>query len=511
MGDVEFSESAKTEGLNVIKEVRQDSNKKNWVIFGYENKNTITLTASGEGGLEELKQHLKDDEIQYSLLKVVDIFDNLPVTRFVWIVWAGTHVKIFFKASITTHRGKIKDFIGQSHVTIDASSKEEITEEIISQKVSDASGSSNRVLSGDNQRQQKSGVAKQQGKIETGDLSFLDAETQKGAIAAVRNDKETHNWVLLGYQGQTNNIELIGTGTGGANELAHHLREDLIAFGLVRVEIKFDNQLVTRFALIDFVGNGISTVRKAKTVTFKNRIAEFLGAHHVTISVSDKSELTDEVVLQKVTDIAGTSNKVRDSSAPTSSSNTTAPSSSGSQPKTSAPTSKATTGKSGASLINNTKSGNAVNTASTGLSFDDPEGCKQGIADVRSDENPSDFVLFGYVDNNPTKPQLCKIAGGQGGIQALQNAVENESLGAHYGLVRHDTVVQGTKTVKFVFIIFLGEGIKTIQKAKITTHFGSVKDLIGQFHCDLFTAKKSELTEEAVKEKVNSVTFQNTK
>ena len=54
----------------------------------------------------------------------------------------------------------------------------------------------------------------------------------------------------------------------------------MLGFALVRVDIQFDSQKVVRYATIDWVGTSISTIRKAKTVTFKGTILEFLGQAH---------------------------------------------------------------------------------------------------------------------------------------------------------------------------------------------------------------------------------------
>merc|ERR1712232_39716 len=99
------------------------------------------------------------------------------------------------------------------------------------------------------------------------------------------------------------------------------------------------------------------------------------------------------------------------------------------------------------------------------------------------------------------------IATGDNGVDGLKQNISDEQKGTYYGILRVNCVVQDTKTVKFIFIIFIGDNIKVIQKAKITTHRGAVNDFIGQYHCDLSVSTKDELSQESVMEKVNSVTF----
>lgn len=56
---------------NLIKEqISIGNNEFERVVFGYNEKKQITFQASGEGGLSELRQNLKETEIQYALLRV---------------------------------------------------------------------------------------------------------------------------------------------------------------------------------------------------------------------------------------------------------------------------------------------------------------------------------------------------------------------------------------------------------------------------------------------------------
>jgi len=275
-----------------------------------------------------------------------------------------------------------------------------------------------------------------------------------------------------------------------------------LGFALIRVEIMFDNQMVVRYTTIDWVGTSISTVRKAKTVTFKGTIFEFLGQAHVSISASEQNELSDEIVLMKVTQIAGTKSNIVETQneppkQPTTQITTNKP-----------PPTKSIVGRGGSSLINNPVKGtNIVNTSNLGLAFD-TEDCKVELKKVRNDDSDYDFVLFGYVNNNPSTAKLRLVGAGNTGIQGLSDSIEEDKNSTYYGLLRvNDVEVQSMKTVKFVFITYMGEGIKTIQRAKLTTHKGSAQEMIGQVHCDLFAAKKTELTTEMVMEKLNSTTF----
>lgn len=53
---------------------------------------------------------------------------------------------IMQKARISVHTGAVKDFIGQFHVDITATSTSELSDEILARKIQDTSGSGTRVL-----------------------------------------------------------------------------------------------------------------------------------------------------------------------------------------------------------------------------------------------------------------------------------------------------------------------------------------------------------------------------
>jgi len=260
--------------------------------------------------------------------------------------------------------------------------------------------------------------------------------------------------------------------------------------------------------VIEWVGSEISTIRKAKTVTFKGTVLAFLGQYHVSLACSELGEVNAEILNEKIKSIAGTKSHVKDQPIITENNNNNINQQPQQPQQPKQPPTKSVVGRGGASLVNNPKSGNIVNTANVSLKFVDEDASFNAIKLVRKDDDPADFVLFAYENDNPSTCLLRLVASGSSGIQGIANAIENPNNATYYGLLRvNDVVVHSTKTVKFVFIIYMGEQIKTIQRAKLTTHKGSAQSMIGQVHCDLFAVKLGELTQERVMEKVNAVTF----
>lgn len=512
MSDVKFANDG---AKGALADIRKDSCSDDWVVCGYGGDGSVVLQARGGGGLDELRRHLDVKQIQYALVRLQDVVDGHSTTKFVWIVWLGEQVKMVAKARVTTHRGALKDFFGQAHVTVDAANLDEVSDAIVMAKVTDASGTSVRTLkdADSRERQQADRTVNAGGRMEKGSLDIRDKEAGKEALQRVRagtTDGED-DWLLLAYaQDGSNVVELRGQGGGGASQLAHLLDDKTVAYGLVRVSTALDNNKVTRFVAVVFVGSAIGGLRKAQIVTHKGTLLEFLGQHHVELATSDPQDVNNDAVLDLVNRAAGVRDNVaaaeqhhpqqQQQQAPSRQQAAPAPNAGEAKPapKYSSP---------GASLISNPKKGNAVNTTSVQLDFDDADSIRKAIAAVRSDDDPTDWMLMTYSGEKSVK----LVSSGTGGGDELARHVDDVDTGAYYGYVRVPTVVDGTQTVKFVFVIYLGDKIKVVRKAKLATHKGAVQEFVGQYHFDITFTDVKDVTSEAISKAVSVNTFESTR
>ncbi|KAK9448341.1 uncharacterized protein V1518DRAFT_418715 [Limtongia smithiae] len=121
--------------------VAGDSNK-DWALFAYGagfNNQSLTLQATGSGGLEELKEEFLDGKIQYAFARVTDPNTQLP--KFVLIGWCGAGVPERAKGYFNMHFGAVARVMHGYHVQITARSEDDVEPEEILRKVEDASGS----------------------------------------------------------------------------------------------------------------------------------------------------------------------------------------------------------------------------------------------------------------------------------------------------------------------------------------------------------------------------------
>jgi hypothetical protein len=72
--------------------------------------------------------------------------ESIYAVKFGFILFIGDKVGIMQKARISVHAGAVKDFIGQFHIDITATSTSELSDDILARKIQDTSGSGTRVL-----------------------------------------------------------------------------------------------------------------------------------------------------------------------------------------------------------------------------------------------------------------------------------------------------------------------------------------------------------------------------
>jgi len=338
------------EAQSAIADLRNNSTPTNWILFSYvdSRKNTLNLTGTGSGGIEQLKTHLDLGKVSYGLVRVTDQIDNSVTVKFVFIVWCPEKVPFVKKAQITTHKGSISSLVGQYHNDIYASNPSELSEDLIIGKVRAASGTASFVkdapahsseaptstsASSPSAGYNPTGSAGNQyrgathsttpkgvntsktpgvGSAATAAVVVFENEDEiRSAIKQVRANNDDHDWALLGYEGNTNKIKLVGKGVSGLDELISHLKDDQINYGLYRTTDTIDNTVAVKFVLIIWIGDKVAIMRKAKIATHKGDITGFVGQYHVDVTASNLSEINEDIVRDLVQRASGTAVHVK--------------------------------------------------------------------------------------------------------------------------------------------------------------------------------------------------------
>jgi len=319
------------EGIKeAINDVRNDKTETNWVLLTYqgENTNDVKLLGKGDGGIPELISYLRDEIVGYGLVRLVEKFDDSDTVKFVFIHWIGEKIHRMLRARKGTHIGAIKEILAPYHTDVEAEKLSEISEEIIVKAVARASGTAVHVLDKGSSSSSPAGGFQRSGKQQapavvvkggpssvpkqTDNVTFVEEEVIRAAIKDVRSDSTSTNWVLITYDGpNSDNIVLLGSGSGGSAELLRHLKEDVVAYGLVRQVERFDDSNRVMFAYINWVGENIHRMLKARLGTHSGAVKGLLTPYHADIDATNLSEISPEIITTKIRDTIGTATRVR--------------------------------------------------------------------------------------------------------------------------------------------------------------------------------------------------------
>lgn len=474
-----------------INDVRSDASSTNWMLITYEGPKSqkLVLSGSGSGGLDELVAQLTPEMVGYGLVRRTDKIDDSETVKFGFILYIGDKVPIMQKARISVHTGGVKDFIGQFHVDITATSPSELTDEILARKIQDTSGSGTRVLDESGSRAStKLGSSKSSGgasipRSASGSKDALSFENQD-ALREIRAGNV--NWILYTYAsgGNTNTIVLHGQGNGGVDELVSNLDDATVAYGLVRLIERVDESDTVKFAFINWTGDNIPRMLRARIGTHSGAVKQFFSPYHVDINATHKSEVTEDIVRSTVKKAAGTADHVISKSS--SSSNIT---SSGSGEYARSP---ATKGASSQPKLS------ATAQQTQGITLVDQSAIQSAIQDVRSDATPTNWVLVTYDGSNSTA--LTLLGKGEGGVEELISNLKDDIVA--YGLIREVEQYELTQNVRFAFVDWVGENIHRMLRAKLGTHSGAVKALFSPYHVDLHPTNLSEISPSIVADKI---------
>jgi len=137
------------------------------------------------------------------------------------------------------------------------------------------------------------------------DVDFTD-EKLKPAVVALGTPKDNHNWVLFGFQGKSNKLELAGTGEGGLSEFVSTLADDRVMFGIFKVIGADVHQALTsnrdKFIIINWIGKSVGILQKAKVSIQSKCFSSWVSNIAIagSFDISAKDDLGMEALAKKL-------------------------------------------------------------------------------------------------------------------------------------------------------------------------------------------------------------------
>jgi len=440
--------------------------------------------------------------------------------KFIWICWLGNGVGTMMKARLSTQLGAVKEFMGQAHITHNCSSQNEISQEILREKVMATSGSGSKVIdqsTGQSQLKSQNSTTSITGRqVHKQDDGALFSDECAALLAEVRNDNNPTTWAAFTYpNANSQQLVKLASGNGDVSELAAVLKDDNVVYALVRKLESIDATVAVKFCYIRWLGENIPRMQKAKLGASAATIQQLFSPYHVSLDSPDKHEVNDDNILKLIMIASGTYQHTLEGPR-----NATKPQV---QPKPvqEAPREQAAPKKETVQTVkpvslssggqDNTKTahtgqrgmgGEKVQSHSTRvdgiIQLHDEEAILNGIKAVRSDADQTNWCAITYT---APKSSAVKFAGsGSGGLEEMRALFKNDAI--IYGLVRCNEQIDDTVAVKFCFIDWRGENINRMQRANLGIHSGEVTALFHPYHCDVQAADNSEVTMDIIMKKV---------
>ena len=114
---------------------------------------------------------------------------------------------------------------------------------------------------------------------------------------------------------------------------------------------------------------------------------------------------------------------------------------------------------------------------------------------VRSDKDETNWLIISYASAVGDKLQLSST--GTGGLTELATKLDPSQAQYAYARVEYANDTE-SKRVKFVLIIWIGEGTKVMRKARVSIESGAVKKVLGHHSIQVDAREERDLDEKEI-------------
>jgi len=322
--------------------------------LGYSDPNTIGVIAEGAGGFTEIMTHLddKNPEPRYCLLRKDHKVELAKTVKFVFISYDPEGLPVRRRTSVQANRKVVHDHCKPYHVMIQATTRADIQETDIMQRLGMAAGTANAVRDGatvpspvaasptadapkkDEPKARpaptpsgsfhgsgsgaRSAVTTSRpsatplsGKTTgSGAVAFVDDTPFKAAMAKLRDDKSDTNWLLAKWE-EKDKLVFVNSGTGGVAELLNHVEDNNVSFGLVRVVEMVDGKSRTiKFVFLKWQPTTIRSMLRGQINVKDAAIKSLFGSFTANYDVEAKSDISEQIIMDRIGAISGTRSNV---------------------------------------------------------------------------------------------------------------------------------------------------------------------------------------------------------
>eukprot|EP00010_Vexillifera_abyssalis_P007591 CAMPEP_0201550004 /NCGR_PEP_ID=MMETSP0173_2-20130828/6429_1 /ASSEMBLY_ACC=CAM_ASM_000268 /TAXON_ID=218659 /ORGANISM="Vexillifera sp., Strain DIVA3 564/2" /LENGTH=169 /DNA_ID=CAMNT_0047959873 /DNA_START=103 /DNA_END=612 /DNA_ORIENTATION=+ len=121
----------------------------------------------------------------------------------------------------------------------------------------------------------------------------------------ITSENDDTNWMLLSPKsGSKSDLEVVGSGSGGLNEMKETLDEGRIMFGLLKVVGVDEKETTTsrraKYVFITFIGSKVSVLVKARVSIQKGQVTPLFHGVQIFVDISGVDELEPKVIADKL-------------------------------------------------------------------------------------------------------------------------------------------------------------------------------------------------------------------
>lgn len=312
--------------VEAIRSVRDDSTDDKYVIVQHVdgNPNKLTVFRTGQDPAE-IASYLDDTQAMYALARYESTFDMSNTIKFVYFRWMGDQIPFGKKGRYGVVHGSIEEKFNPFHLMIETNSRDDFDTDKILQQLEENTGKKSKVLETKTPGMQERGFtnnqlpqkrAPQQSSVATPGVSKIGGRIDitsdvMCALGEVRKDDDDTRWMLAEYETAKGPVTCTGKGSGDLSELKESLDDTKVMYGLYRVTDTVDDITTVKFVYIQWVGCNVKPMMRAKISTNKGIVEEAFAPFHVNIFATELSDLSEKIIMDKVTAASGTMSHVK--------------------------------------------------------------------------------------------------------------------------------------------------------------------------------------------------------
>ncbi|OCF72050.1 hypothetical protein I204_07314 [Kwoniella mangroviensis CBS 8886] len=129
--------------LVAYEKIRSNNDETTWLLLDYESdkSNTLTLTKTGTGNIEELAKEFQPQRASFAYAKVRYENDEHSFReKFVLVIWIGEEVKIMRRAKVSVHLADVKSVLRAYSIEVSASTPSDLKQDDVVTRLRRAGG-----------------------------------------------------------------------------------------------------------------------------------------------------------------------------------------------------------------------------------------------------------------------------------------------------------------------------------------------------------------------------------